>query len=179
MLLGSSTSFITATETLLMENEMGSQWYLVVMGSSSLVPLAISIVGAQSQEGMKVWSPFLTRSGSQNGRQIWVAFGNRLSPFLERKVEVDGLYFFFFPFVALIKREVKATLNRMLKVPGLPLPHEDARELRKDCSPGCLHRAPFPSQIINEIKVHASWLAFFPLFPFYFSPLCLKSTPLS
>jgi len=54
MLLGSSTSFITATETLLMENEMGSQWYLVVMGSSSLVPLAISIVGAQSQEGMKV-----------------------------------------------------------------------------------------------------------------------------
>ncbi|XP_040557844.1 codanin-1 isoform X4 [Gallus gallus] len=53
---------------------------------------------------------------------------------------------------ALIKREVKATLNRMLKVPGLPLPHEDARELRKDCSPGCLHRAPFPSQIINEIK---------------------------
>lgn len=40
----------------------------------------------------------------------------------------------------------------MLKVPGLPLPHEDARELRKDCSPGCLHRAPFPSQIINEIK---------------------------
>ncbi|XP_040529669.2 codanin-1 isoform X2 [Gallus gallus] len=53
---------------------------------------------------------------------------------------------------ALIKREVKATLNRMLKVPALPLPHEDARELRKDCSPGCLHRAPFPSQIINEIK---------------------------
>lgn len=87
--------------------------------------------------------------------------------------------FLFFPFVALIKREVKATLNRMLKVPALPLPHEDARELRKDCSPGCLHRAPFPSQIINEIKVHASWLAFFPLFPFYFSPLCLKSTPLS
>ncbi|XP_019466330.1 codanin-1-like [Meleagris gallopavo] len=40
----------------------------------------------------------------------------------------------------------------MLKVPGLPLPSEDAVELRKDCSPGCLHRAPFPSQIINEIK---------------------------
>uniref|UniRef100_A0A8C2TVD0 Codanin 1 n=1 Tax=Coturnix japonica TaxID=93934 RepID=A0A8C2TVD0_COTJA len=53
---------------------------------------------------------------------------------------------------ALIKREVKATFNRMLKVPGLPLPNEDARELRRDCSPGCLHRAPFPSQIINEIK---------------------------
>ncbi|OXB63361.1 hypothetical protein ASZ78_001937 [Callipepla squamata] len=53
---------------------------------------------------------------------------------------------------ALIKREVKATFNRMLKVPGLPLPNEDALELRRDCSPGCLHRAPFPSQIINEIK---------------------------
>uniref|UniRef100_A0A669PSJ8 Codanin-1 C-terminal domain-containing protein n=1 Tax=Phasianus colchicus TaxID=9054 RepID=A0A669PSJ8_PHACC len=53
---------------------------------------------------------------------------------------------------ALIKREVKATFNRMLKVPGLPLPNEDAVELRRDCSPGCLHRAPFPSQIINEIK---------------------------
>ncbi|XP_072195102.1 codanin-1 [Excalfactoria chinensis] len=53
---------------------------------------------------------------------------------------------------ALIKREVKATFNKMLKVPGLPLPNEDAQELRRDCSPGCLHRAPFPSQIINEIK---------------------------
>uniref|UniRef100_A0A8B9I600 Codanin-1 C-terminal domain-containing protein n=1 Tax=Anser brachyrhynchus TaxID=132585 RepID=A0A8B9I600_9AVES len=55
---------------------------------------------------------------------------------------------------ALIKREVKATFNRMLKVPGLPLPSEDALELRRDCPPGCQHRAPFPSQIINEIKVH-------------------------
>uniref|UniRef100_A0A8B9C065 Codanin-1 C-terminal domain-containing protein n=1 Tax=Anser brachyrhynchus TaxID=132585 RepID=A0A8B9C065_9AVES len=53
---------------------------------------------------------------------------------------------------ALIKREVKATFNRMLKVPGLPLPSEDALELRRDCPPGCQHRAPFPSQIINEIK---------------------------
>ncbi|XP_052552081.1 codanin-1 [Tympanuchus pallidicinctus] len=53
---------------------------------------------------------------------------------------------------ALIKREVKATFNRMLKVPGLPLPNEDPVELRRGCSPGCLHRAPFPSQIINEIK---------------------------
>ncbi|NXJ15405.1 CDAN1 protein, partial [Odontophorus gujanensis] len=53
---------------------------------------------------------------------------------------------------ALIKREVKATFNRMLKVPGLPLPNEDTLELRRDCSPGCPHRAPFPSQIINEIK---------------------------
>ncbi|NXE95120.1 CDAN1 protein, partial [Menura novaehollandiae] len=53
---------------------------------------------------------------------------------------------------ALIKREVKATFNRMLKVPGFPLPGEDAPELRRDCPPGCQHCAPFPSQIINEIK---------------------------
>ncbi|NWQ77971.1 CDAN1 protein, partial [Columbina picui] len=53
---------------------------------------------------------------------------------------------------ALIKREVKATFSRMLKVPGLPLPGEDALELRRDCPPGCQHHAPFPSQIINEIK---------------------------
>ncbi|XP_068018333.1 codanin-1 [Melanerpes formicivorus] len=53
---------------------------------------------------------------------------------------------------ALIKREVKATFNRMLKVPGLPLASEDALELRRDCPPGCQHCAPFPSQIINEIK---------------------------
>ncbi|NWW52119.1 CDAN1 protein, partial [Pedionomus torquatus] len=53
---------------------------------------------------------------------------------------------------ALIKREVKATFSRMLKVPGLPLPGEDALELRRDCPPGCQHCVPFPSQIINEIK---------------------------
>ncbi|NWZ51764.1 CDAN1 protein, partial [Haliaeetus albicilla] len=54
---------------------------------------------------------------------------------------------------ALIKREVRATFNRMLKVPGLPMPGEDALELRRDCPPGCQHCAPLPSQIINEIKV--------------------------
>ncbi|NWR29209.1 CDAN1 protein, partial [Tachuris rubrigastra] len=53
---------------------------------------------------------------------------------------------------ALIKREVKATFNRMLKVPGFPLPSEDALELRRDCPPSCQHCAPFPSQVINEIK---------------------------
>lgn len=93
-------------------------------------------------------------------------------------MEVDGLFSFFllflFSFVALIKREVKATFNRMLKVPGLPLPNEDPVELRRDCSPGCLHRAPFPSQIINEIKVHASCLSLTPFLLF----TCLKSTPL-
>uniref|UniRef100_A0A8C8EBB3 Codanin-1 C-terminal domain-containing protein n=1 Tax=Otus sunia TaxID=257818 RepID=A0A8C8EBB3_9STRI len=59
---------------------------------------------------------------------------------------------------ALIKREVKATFSRMLKVPGLPLPGEDALESRRDCPPGCQHCAPFPSQIINEIKVHSDVL---------------------
>uniref|UniRef100_A0A8D0KVS4 Codanin-1 C-terminal domain-containing protein n=1 Tax=Strix occidentalis caurina TaxID=311401 RepID=A0A8D0KVS4_STROC len=53
---------------------------------------------------------------------------------------------------ALIKREVKATFSRMLKVPGLLLPGEDALESRRDCPPDCQHCAPFPSQIINEIK---------------------------
>ncbi|XP_074680319.1 codanin-1 isoform X3 [Strix aluco] len=53
---------------------------------------------------------------------------------------------------SLIKREVKATFSRMLKVPGLLLPGEDALESRRDCPPGCQHCAPFPSQIINEIK---------------------------
>ncbi|NXC79254.1 CDAN1 protein, partial [Cercotrichas coryphoeus] len=53
---------------------------------------------------------------------------------------------------ALIKREVKATFNRMLKVPGFPLPGVDALELKRDCPPGCQHCAPFPSQMINEIK---------------------------
>ncbi|XP_037249491.1 codanin-1 isoform X2 [Falco rusticolus] len=53
---------------------------------------------------------------------------------------------------ALIKREVKATFNRMLRVPGFPLPGEDALEPRRDCPPGCQHCAQFPSQIINEIK---------------------------
>lgn len=36
------------------------------------------------------------------------------------------------------------------------MPSEDALELRRDCPPGCQHCAPFPSQIINEIKVHSS-----------------------
>jgi len=72
---------------------------------------------------------------------------------LERKAEGHRICSLFF--VALIKREVKATFNRMLKVPGLPLPGEEALELRRDCPPGCQHCAPFPSQIINEIKVRS------------------------
>lgn len=72
---------------------------------------------------------------------------------MEGRTEADRICSLL-PFAALIKREVKATFNRMLKVPGLPLPSEDTLELRRDCPPGCQHRAPFPSQIINEIKVH-------------------------
>ncbi|XP_067414003.1 codanin-1 isoform X2 [Emydura macquarii macquarii] len=53
---------------------------------------------------------------------------------------------------ALIKREVRTTFNRMLRVQGPSLPSEDAEGERKSCPPGCQHHAPFPSQIINEIK---------------------------
>uniref|UniRef100_A0A674H6M5 Codanin 1 n=1 Tax=Taeniopygia guttata TaxID=59729 RepID=A0A674H6M5_TAEGU len=74
---------------------------------------------------------------------------------------------------ALIKREVKATFNRMLKVPGFPLPVEDALELRRDCPPGCQHCAPFPSQIINEIKVQGiHFLIFFIPWESLFCAVC-------
>ncbi|XP_074985782.1 codanin-1 isoform X3 [Caretta caretta] len=53
---------------------------------------------------------------------------------------------------ALIKREVRTTFNRMLRVQGPSLPSEDAQGERKGCPPDCQHHAPFPSQIINEIK---------------------------
>ncbi|NWT36353.1 CDAN1 protein, partial [Chroicocephalus maculipennis] len=85
------------------------------------------------------------------GRElVRVVSANSCLPHWREKQEVDRICSLFF--VALIKREVKATFNRMLKVPGLPLPGEDALELRRDCPPGCQHCAPFPSQIINEIK---------------------------
>uniref|UniRef100_A0A8C3P572 Codanin-1 C-terminal domain-containing protein n=1 Tax=Chrysemys picta bellii TaxID=8478 RepID=A0A8C3P572_CHRPI len=54
---------------------------------------------------------------------------------------------------ALIKREVRTTFNRMLRVQGPSLPSEDAQGERKGCPPNCQHHAPFPSQIINEIKM--------------------------
>ncbi|XP_019352135.1 codanin-1 isoform X3 [Alligator mississippiensis] len=53
---------------------------------------------------------------------------------------------------ALIKREVRTTFSRMLKIQGPSLPSEDTQEMKKDCPPGCQHHAPFPSEIINEIK---------------------------
>uniref|UniRef100_A0A8C8SRT7 Codanin-1 C-terminal domain-containing protein n=2 Tax=Pelusios castaneus TaxID=367368 RepID=A0A8C8SRT7_9SAUR len=53
---------------------------------------------------------------------------------------------------ALIKREVRTTFNRMLRVQGPSLPSEDAEGERRSCPPDCQHHAPFPSQIINEIK---------------------------
>nr|XP_006135463.1 codanin-1 isoform X1 [Pelodiscus sinensis] len=53
---------------------------------------------------------------------------------------------------ALIKREVRTTFNRMLRVQGPSLSSEDAQGERKGCPSDCQHHAPFPSQIINEIK---------------------------
>ncbi|KAJ6634083.1 hypothetical protein lerEdw1_014157 [Lerista edwardsae] len=54
---------------------------------------------------------------------------------------------------ALIKREVKATFSRMLKVqgPALSSTGEDTQR-KKSCPLGCLHQTVFPSQIIHEIK---------------------------
>ncbi|XP_066481683.1 codanin-1 isoform X2 [Tiliqua scincoides] len=54
---------------------------------------------------------------------------------------------------ALIKREVKATFSRMLKVQGPVLSsNREDTERKKSCPPGCLHQTIFPSQIIHEIK---------------------------
>ncbi|XP_015275531.1 PREDICTED: codanin-1 [Gekko japonicus] len=54
---------------------------------------------------------------------------------------------------ALIKREVKATFSRMLKVqePSLHDASEGVQK-KKSCPPDCQHQIMFPSQIINEIK---------------------------
>ncbi|XP_058017973.1 codanin-1 isoform X3 [Ahaetulla prasina] len=54
---------------------------------------------------------------------------------------------------ALIKREVKATFSRMLKVQMLSQASANEITLRKkDCPPNCHHQTAFPSQIISEIK---------------------------
>uniref|UniRef100_A0A8C7E5Y9 Codanin-1 C-terminal domain-containing protein n=1 Tax=Naja naja TaxID=35670 RepID=A0A8C7E5Y9_NAJNA len=53
---------------------------------------------------------------------------------------------------ALIKREVKATFSRMLKVQMLSQSSANEVILKKDCSPNCHHQTAFPSQIISEIK---------------------------
>ncbi|XP_070613852.1 codanin-1 isoform X1 [Erythrolamprus reginae] len=54
---------------------------------------------------------------------------------------------------ALIKREVKATFSRMLKVQMLSQSGANEIKLRKkDCPPSCQHQTAFPSQIISEIK---------------------------
>ncbi|XP_054828589.1 codanin-1 isoform X2 [Eublepharis macularius] len=54
---------------------------------------------------------------------------------------------------ALIKREVKATFSRMLRVqePSLSGASEGVQR-KKSCPPDCHHQITFPSQIINEIK---------------------------
>ncbi|XP_026526834.1 codanin-1 [Notechis scutatus] len=53
---------------------------------------------------------------------------------------------------ALIKREVKATFSRMLKVQMLSQSSANEIILKKDCPPNCQHQTAFPSQIISEIK---------------------------
>ncbi|XP_029454550.1 codanin-1 isoform X1 [Rhinatrema bivittatum] len=56
--------------------------------------------------------------------------------------------------VALIKKEVKTTFNRMLKSQGAAASagFHDVQDRKKCCPEGCQHRAPLPSQIITEIK---------------------------
>lgn len=68
---------------------------------------------------------------------------------------------------ALIRREVKAAVSRMLRAQG---PEPTARVERRGCSRACEHHAPLPSHLISEIKVHS-----YPT-PFGFptpSPCCL------
>ncbi|KFO32980.1 Codanin-1 [Fukomys damarensis] len=50
---------------------------------------------------------------------------------------------------ALIRREVKAAMSRMLRAQG---PDPAARGERRGCSRACEHRAPLPSHLISEIK---------------------------
>ncbi|XP_061467262.1 codanin-1 [Rhineura floridana] len=53
---------------------------------------------------------------------------------------------------ALIKKEVKATFGRMLKIQVPSLSSTSDGTQKKSCPPHCPHRTAFPSQIINEIK---------------------------
>ncbi|KAH0503345.1 Codanin-1 [Microtus ochrogaster] len=50
---------------------------------------------------------------------------------------------------ALIRREVKAAVSRMLRAQG---PEPTARVERRGCSRACEHHAPLPSHLISEIK---------------------------
>ncbi|XP_054421502.1 codanin-1 isoform X2 [Pteronotus mesoamericanus] len=50
---------------------------------------------------------------------------------------------------ALIRREVKAAVSRMLRAQG---PDPAARGERRGCSRACEHHAPLPSHLISEIK---------------------------
>lgn len=54
---------------------------------------------------------------------------------------------------ALIRREVKAAVSRMLRAQG---PEPAVRGERRGCSSACEHHAPLPSHLISEIKVHSS-----------------------
>lgn len=61
---------------------------------------------------------------------------------------------------ALIRREVKAAVSRMLRAQG---PEPAARGDRRGCSRACEHHAPLPSHLISEIKVHSSLFPSAPL----------------
>nr|XP_033807255.1 codanin-1 isoform X2 [Geotrypetes seraphini] len=54
----------------------------------------------------------------------------------------------------LFKKEVKVAFNRILKSRGdaAARVHNDIQKRKKCCREGCEHKAPFPSQIITEIK---------------------------
>ncbi|KAM9294415.1 codanin-1 [Gastrophryne carolinensis] len=53
---------------------------------------------------------------------------------------------------ALIKREVTATFNRMVKSQNLTLSFVDSEDVKRECLDGCEHKVNLPSSLITEIK---------------------------
>ncbi|KAM4661880.1 codanin-1 [Discoglossus pictus] len=53
---------------------------------------------------------------------------------------------------ALIKREVKATYTRMVKLRSAPASSVASGDIRNECFEGCEHKATLPSQLIKDIK---------------------------
>ncbi|KAM5130028.1 codanin-1 isoform 2-T2 [Mantella aurantiaca] len=53
---------------------------------------------------------------------------------------------------ALIKREVKATFNRMVKSHSISSSFVDSADVKKKCCDGCEHKVSLPSRLIREIK---------------------------
>lgn len=52
---------------------------------------------------------------------------------------------------ALIRREVKATFNHMVKTQSV-IPSVEGTDVRKGCREGCSHKVTFPSRLVTEIK---------------------------